>query len=150
MTRATRSWESYKCFFFFQAEDGIRDLTVTGVQTCALPISCNTSATGKFSGSARFGNALCADVGAIMRACKMNFTHGLVRLANRLLKIFAHRRDARHSSAARHDGIAVPLGSAVKDGDIGQRMDLAQSFDFLSAFVASRIPARSHHHARAH
>src|SRR5256886_7517309 len=27
------------CVFFFQAEDGIRDLTVTGVQTCALPIS---------------------------------------------------------------------------------------------------------------
>src|SRR2546430_13409789 len=28
------------CFYFFiQAEDGIRDLTVTGVQTCALPIS---------------------------------------------------------------------------------------------------------------
>src|SRR2546430_13459062 len=27
-------------FLFFQAEDGIRDLTVTGVQTCALPISC--------------------------------------------------------------------------------------------------------------
>ena len=28
------------CFiFFFQAEDGIRDISVTGVQTCALPIS---------------------------------------------------------------------------------------------------------------
>src|SRR6266513_6161505 len=27
------------CFFFFQAEDGIRDRNVTGVQTCALPIS---------------------------------------------------------------------------------------------------------------
>src|SRR5256886_7867854 len=27
------------CVFFFEAEDGIRDLTVTGVQTCALPIS---------------------------------------------------------------------------------------------------------------
>src|SRR5206468_4338986 len=27
-------------FFFFQAEDGIRDLIVTGVQTCALPIFC--------------------------------------------------------------------------------------------------------------
>src|SRR3712207_6905334 len=26
------------CFFFFQAEDGIRDIGVTGVQTCALPI----------------------------------------------------------------------------------------------------------------
>src|SRR2546430_5035360 len=29
------------CVFFFQAEDGIRDLTVTGVQTCALPILPN-------------------------------------------------------------------------------------------------------------
>src|SRR5699024_11610942 len=27
-------------FFFFQAEDGIRDRNVTGVQTCALPICC--------------------------------------------------------------------------------------------------------------
>ena len=27
-----------KIFFFFQAEDGIRDYKVTGVQTCALPI----------------------------------------------------------------------------------------------------------------
>src|SRR5256885_4943599 len=30
-------------FFFFQAEDGIRDYKVTGVQTCALPISFMTS-----------------------------------------------------------------------------------------------------------
>src|SRR2546430_11731574 len=29
----------FRLFFFFQAEDGIRDLTVSGVQTCALPIS---------------------------------------------------------------------------------------------------------------
>ena len=36
-----RDWESYHdfiFFFFFQAEDGIRDHCVTGVQTCALPI----------------------------------------------------------------------------------------------------------------
>src|SRR5256884_907428 len=30
-------------FFFFQAEDGIRDVAVTGVQTCALPISFENS-----------------------------------------------------------------------------------------------------------
>src|SRR5256885_2898606 len=30
--------QSQKLFFFFQAEDGIRDYKVTGVQTCALPI----------------------------------------------------------------------------------------------------------------
>src|SRR2546422_8589433 len=29
---------SYFFFFFFQSEDGIRDVAVTGVQTCALPI----------------------------------------------------------------------------------------------------------------
>src|SRR5690606_39793616 len=29
---------SWFCFFFFQAEDGIRDFHVSGVQTCALPI----------------------------------------------------------------------------------------------------------------
>src|SRR5256886_14548721 len=33
-----RQADSCVCLFFFQAEDGIRDLTVTGVQTCALPI----------------------------------------------------------------------------------------------------------------
>src|SRR5699024_11333903 len=40
-------------FFFFQAEDGIRDRNVTGVQTCALPISghfCGLDAVG-FKGS---------------------------------------------------------------------------------------------------
>src|SRR2546430_9511748 len=46
MTRGRRAGWDHKaatstrlgCLFFFQAEDGIRDLTVTGVQTCALPI----------------------------------------------------------------------------------------------------------------
>src|SRR5688500_20400097 len=33
-------------FFFFQAEDGIRDYKVTGVQTCALPISAWPSSDG--------------------------------------------------------------------------------------------------------
>src|SRR6266481_9237525 len=35
-------------FFFFQAEDGIRDGTVTGVQTCALPI-CWSEVPGGFA-----------------------------------------------------------------------------------------------------
>src|SRR5687768_17792123 len=35
---ALRYPESCSFFFFFQAEDGIRDVAVTGVQTCALPI----------------------------------------------------------------------------------------------------------------
>src|SRR5690348_18508551 len=35
-------YQSRIIFFFFQAEDGIRDGRVTGVQTCALPISSST------------------------------------------------------------------------------------------------------------
>src|SRR2546426_3784829 len=38
-------------FFFFQAEDGIRDYKVTGVQTCALPISKILMNTAFTSGS---------------------------------------------------------------------------------------------------
>src|SRR2546430_14003245 len=38
MSEELYSIRAYCVVFFFQAEDGIRDLTVTGVQTCALPI----------------------------------------------------------------------------------------------------------------
>src|SRR5258708_30842605 len=47
-------------FFFFQAEDGIRDDLVTGVQTCALPISAGLALFRKgemsFTGGLRFTN----------------------------------------------------------------------------------------------
>src|SRR5438128_11303508 len=42
--------------FFFQAEDGIRDATVTGVQTCALPIYCFSLSRRTETISARTGN----------------------------------------------------------------------------------------------
>src|SRR2546430_5780906 len=51
-------------FFFFQAEDGIRDLTVTGVQTCALPIS----AVGVFICDVMGHDVSAALVAAMMRA----------------------------------------------------------------------------------
>src|SRR2546430_9173049 len=41
--------------FFFQAEDGIRDLTVTGVQTCALPILLPVAGLLLGIGAAHFG-----------------------------------------------------------------------------------------------
>src|SRR6185312_8535506 len=44
-------------FFFFQAEDGIRDLIVTGVQTCALPISSRASASTVLSSA----NIFCSE-----------------------------------------------------------------------------------------
>src|SRR2546430_2790375 len=44
-------------FFFFQAEDGIRDLTVTGVQTCALPISRASSSAARLPAAATSASA---------------------------------------------------------------------------------------------
>src|SRR5256885_5930639 len=43
MIRSNGAYSSHMYYFFFQAEDGIRDYKVTGVQTCALPISQHDS-----------------------------------------------------------------------------------------------------------
>src|SRR3989440_1877599 len=45
-------------FFFFQAEDGIRYLIVTGVQTCALPISASKRVLALTSTRELFGDAI--------------------------------------------------------------------------------------------
>src|SRR5256885_8770200 len=45
------------CFFFFQAEDGIRDYKVTGVQTCALPIYLRICSAVARCGAATRGGA---------------------------------------------------------------------------------------------
>src|SRR5687768_18440400 len=42
-----------KVCFFFQAEDGIRDVAVTGVQTCALPISGSLDTAAKIDAFSR-------------------------------------------------------------------------------------------------
>src|SRR3989475_8130228 len=52
-------------FFFFQAEDGIRDLTVTGVQTCALPICVVTLNIGTVEGAWKFLLAIGAGTGLV-------------------------------------------------------------------------------------
>src|SRR5207245_7483453 len=70
------------CVFFFQAEDGIRDATVTGVQTCALPIF-------KIRGSRNLGAPRPDRPSA-------NFTSGAIRRKNTptrasSLKISKHR-----------------------------------------------------------
>src|SRR5262249_58448182 len=60
--------------FFFQAEDGIRDWSVTGVQTCALPISFN--AAGVCNGNNRSQQRLAGDAGPIIAfAAEQLFLH---------------------------------------------------------------------------
>src|SRR6266478_9543842 len=68
------------CFFFFQAEDGILDLTVTGVQTCALPISA-PSAPRTARCPAQPGNWLACSTqpAKLRRACRLQALFGLFR-----------------------------------------------------------------------
>src|SRR5437879_12221939 len=69
------------CFFFFQAEDGIRDTSVTGVQTCALPI-CSVQVSdvkGTLEVRNRFGSITTRD---IQGAATITGGNGAVTLAN--------------------------------------------------------------------
>src|SRR5699024_11575228 len=50
------------CSFFFQAEDGIRDRNVTGVQTCGLPISTNAVGLGSFAENSQSSRPGCHHV----------------------------------------------------------------------------------------
>src|SRR2546430_6171353 len=68
--------------FFFQAEDGIRDLTVTGVQTCALPI-CYLP-----------GNVETADTSRYLGNRARIYTHYRYRLGNQISIGFTGQKDA--------------------------------------------------------
>src|SRR2546427_7752669 len=61
-------------FFFFQAEDGIRDLTVTGVQTCALPISSHPTVATFHSFCVRLLRREGASLAEIRRGFTPRFT----------------------------------------------------------------------------
>src|SRR5256885_5757359 len=76
---------TYVLFFFFQAEDGIRDYKVTGVQTCALPI---------FAGDARIAEIGCGTGQMCLylaRADRMVIGADLTRAALRLGAAAARR-----------------------------------------------------------
>src|SRR5207248_8698299 len=69
----------YIFFFFFQAEDGIRDRTVTGVQTCALPISARGPRSIKVYSGSEIRNVAVAghnDTGKTTLVSQLLFTAG--------------------------------------------------------------------------
>src|SRR2546425_8860522 len=73
-------------FFFFQAEDGIRDKLVTGVQTCALPIlQSRNLPRGKF--------LLCTD--PCRHAYRHAYLHQFVLLYRPLLEVHSSRSEER-------------------------------------------------------
>src|SRR2546430_4036402 len=96
-------------FFFFQAEDGIRDLTVTGVQTCALPISILGAEVAVHACPA-FAACYNEAVGTI---CYFNAGHtpGLLRDGNGITELPATGLPLGLFSHATHDAPTVALPS---------------------------------------
>src|SRR5947209_13284832 len=76
-------------FFFFQAEDGIRDIGVTGVQTCALPISPCTGRRAQVSDRRR------CDVGLLTLPRKGKVYRDEVALGSLLIGEVSRRAGAR-------------------------------------------------------
>src|SRR2546430_9898660 len=83
---STCSLLKYVDFFFFQAEDGIRDLTVTGVQTCALPIWEN--------GSMRQADLPSCFMGIMMYSPPSHWTPGFLRHSNQPFATVGFMREA--------------------------------------------------------
>src|SRR2546429_6596724 len=92
------------CIFFFQAEDGIRDVAVTGVQTCALPIywfgaypkiGDGKPWKGAFAGGYRCGHKVTKNEGVSAeiasrerdrKSTRLNSSHGYISYAVFCLK----------------------------------------------------------------
>src|SRR5688572_32726682 len=76
-------------YFFFQAEDGIRDLTVTGVQTCALPIFTDVIVAAPSASEDGAGSGLVAVFygdGEDRKSTRLNSSHSQISYAVFCLK----------------------------------------------------------------
>src|ERR1039457_4048934 len=82
--------------FFFQAEDGIRDYKVTGVQTCALPIYGGRAAAGEVRGDRLDDLRRIARDEQRFKLGEINFTRFLFR--RRLLADFGDGRFFREEA----------------------------------------------------
>src|SRR5439155_6830541 len=112
-----------RAFFFFQAEDGIRDGHVTGVQTCALPISAKVKALVNMvmnintAGLAE-GLALGSALGLDLEMLRKMFSQ--TGAASRVLETDGEDMQNRDHScffsaahAAKDSGIALELGRSL-------------------------------------
>src|SRR5690606_41027804 len=73
-------------FFFFQAEDGIRDFHVTGVQTCALPI-CLNMRFGTLRINMRKQQPLCLNQWLVITVLVCTFTCRSLKMARTCLLV---------------------------------------------------------------
>src|SRR2546425_5541148 len=142
-------------FFFFQAEDGIRDKLVTGVQTCALPISSTREAIAPLAwlearalvlGDARYARAWTERAGQVSRDLR------------RLSEYAVSQWEALHlrEASVAFEGyrrIVATEGALLQRGERGQALrlidtdgrafaeEVQESLDALMAATHTRGPA---------
>src|SRR5258707_11997438 len=80
-------------FFFFQAEDGIRDIGVTGVQTCALPISLRGHADRRIRNVSRATPSCRHELGDTFSSRLTRASHPVCRAAH--LRLPTQRTDRK-------------------------------------------------------
>src|SRR5260370_38884771 len=113
-----RTYSKYKSIFFFQAEDGIRYSSVTGVQTCALPIS-RADSPNRFVGNQNTGELLRGQrAGAAVELAAENL-FGKTGVA--LFLCFADASDWREAAGQGYQGFLgdIVIGLAKKLAALG-------------------------------
>src|SRR2546430_7427908 len=98
------------CVFFFQAEDGIRDLTVTGVQTCALPISRARGQPWSNSASAGYKTRARARPWLDRKSTRLNSSHSQISYAVFCLK---KKKKTYNNSSAVPTNVIITFGALL-------------------------------------
>src|SRR5256885_11579567 len=94
--------------FFFQAEDGIRDYKVTGVQTCALPIYLSPKMLSQAAAGGVYDQLNCAELSGWLATCRdrkstrLNSSHLVISYAVFCLK---KKKSLRTTGAAAADSL---------------------------------------------
>src|SRR2546430_4708040 len=113
----TESEQLYVFFFFFQAEDGIRDLTVTGVQTCALPILGNGRGSGRprcaHSGVVRVGVWLPHCTAEARRGRSEEHTSELQSQSNLVCRLLLEKKKIRQAQARQVTTTRPPVATTA-------------------------------------
>src|SRR5438046_3640221 len=134
-------------FFFFQAEDGIRDWSVTGVQTCALPISGMERVTARDSGAVvlckREGIVDQVDSERIIVRVESDHSGVLSReVGADIYQLIKFKRSNQNTCISQKPlvrvGDRVKKGQVLADGPCTERGELALGRNVLVAFVPWR------------
>src|SRR6266850_2703270 len=135
---------AYRCIFFFQAEDGIRDYKVTGVQTCALPILWGSTRStlrpearrrsGSGTGSRSPSSAIMCSTKTPERGCEA------IRTPEK-----AEPASGAQAPAAPHRGVVLLSGThqgPVGPDDTAQSLVTTPAFDLLADQATEALPRR--------